>query len=100
MEAAMHRLTLVLLSIMTFALAGSLAVSQPATTTAQSAAATIAVPTIVVPPLCDGLVVTIQAVAGITTYGTTGADVIRGTSGDDLIFADEGDDTVCGLEGV
>lgn len=53
---------------------------------------------------CFGLpyspVTAIYAQPGITTYGTTGDDVIFGTSGDDVIVALEGDDRVCAGAGV
>ena len=71
-------------------------------TLALSALPTPIVVATIAPPLfsfCDGKPVTIRAVAGVTTFGTNGPDVIRGTSGPDLIFARAGNDTVCALDG-
>ena len=50
-------------------------------------------------PRCDGLPVTLFAVAGEPLYGTDGDDVILGSDGADEIYAGEGDDVVCGLGG-
>ena len=53
------------------------------------------------PAPCDATsVVTIQVTApNQTTYGTSGADVIRGTSGIDTIYGLGSNDTICGLGG-
>ena len=48
---------------------------------------------------CNGLTVTIEAVAGQTTTGTAGDDVIWGTSGRDVINSLGGADTICSLQG-
>lgn len=42
---------------------------------------------------------TIVAVAGETTFGTDGRDVILGTQGPDQIFGGAGNDVICGLGG-
>lgn len=60
----------------------------------------VAQPAFAIPVTCDGLVVTIQAVAGQTTYGVPGVnDVINGTPGPDVIHGRDGDDHICGLGG-
>lgn len=56
----------------------------------------------VIPPAaryCRGEKVSIVAVPGTPTYGTTGRDVIAGTAGPDRIFAGAGDDLICGFQG-
>lgn len=53
--------------------------------------------TVLAPPMCAGLAVTVQIGAG--QLPTAGDDVILGTTGDDLIDAGEGDDVVCALDG-
>lgn len=50
-------------------------------------------------PTCFGQRATIVARAGVTTYGTSGADVIVGTSGPDIIKSRGGPDLVCSLGG-
>jgi hypothetical protein len=42
---------------------------------------------------------TIQAIAGQTTHGTDGPDVIRGTEFDDIIVGHGGGDVICGGAG-
>ncbi|NQV07134.1 hypothetical protein HQ535_11315 [bacterium] len=50
--------------------------------------------------LCNGKPVTIEAMAGVETVGTSGKDVILGTPGDDLITGSGGNDTICGEGGA
>ncbi|MGI9622437.1 MAG: calcium-binding protein [Acidimicrobiales bacterium] len=50
-------------------------------------------------PTCFGEVITIQAVAGVTTVGTPGRDVIMGTAGPDIIDSGGGSDRVCSRGG-
>lgn len=49
--------------------------------------------------LCFGRAPTINAVAGVTTFGSAGADVILGTDGNDVIYGRGGNDRICGLGG-
>jgi len=49
---------------------------------------------------CFGLTPTIVAVPGVTTHGTTKADVILGTNANDLIYGHGGNDRICGLGGA
>jgi Ca2+-binding RTX toxin-like protein len=48
---------------------------------------------------CFGRTPTIIAVAGVTTTGTPGADVILGSAGDDVIDGMGGHDYICGYGG-
>jgi len=48
---------------------------------------------------CFGRAPTINAVVGVTTFGTAGADVILGTPGNDVIYGRGGNDRICGLGG-
>ncbi len=52
------------------------------------------------PATCLGRAVTIYAVPGVATIGTSGADVIMGTSGNDLIRGRGGRDRICGVGGA
>jgi len=50
-------------------------------------------------PTCDGQTVTIAALAGTPTVGTSGDDVILGSAGDDVIDGGAGNDIVCAGDG-
>ena len=53
----------------------------------------------VVPGVCEGATVTIQATPGVVTLGTPGKDVILGTAASDTISALGGNDVICGVGG-
>ncbi len=60
----------------------------------------VAAPAATAAATCLGHEVTIQAVPGVPTIGTSGDDVIRGTNGADVIRGNGGNDRICSRGGA